>query len=549
MTTTPRRLAFALCLILSSALLCNAQEQGTKNGADAPAPVEPAAVTASGTAGKVAKFSGPSSLTNSIMTESGGKIGVNSASPAAVLHVTGPQPAPAAANGTNAAPALHVFGGKGGNTTGSGTTAGHGADINLIAGQGGNAPSGSTNGSGGNIFLLPGSSGTGGGAASLSGNVFLAPLNGAVALGTYTPPAGSKLYAVSSASDVAVILGENKHSQGEFNIGVRGLSLYGTGLWGNGATAGVQGYGKTGVFGSSTSGSGAGVKGDSVSGNGVHGHSQGTAGSGVFGENTGTSGVGVTGIAGAGRGVYGQSTSSSGVFGFSGSGDGVVGQSSTGYAGNFLGKAKVTGNFEVGGVESFGATTRQMLNLYNTTYAIGVQPFTFYFRTDSSFNWYKGGVHSNTAGSAGAGGTRLMNLTPAGELFVTGAVHAPGFLNSSDRNLKANFSTVNPRAVLDRLAAVPVQTWNYKGETVRHMGPMAQDFRAAFNLGVDDTGISTIDSAGVTMAAVQGLYQLSQEKDRQIEKLTAEAKTLRSELDELRARMLQLEEALKRQQK
>ena len=139
----------------------------------------------------------------------------------------------------------------------------------------------------------------------------------------------------------------------------------------------------------------------------------------------------------------------------------------------------------------------------------------------------------------------------AGNLVVTGSVTATNFANSSDRALKSGFATVNPRAVLDRLAALPVQTWSYKSEgaDVRHIGPMAQDFKAAFDLGADDKHISTVDAQGVTMAAVQGLYQLAQEKDRQIERLTEEAKGLRSELDDLRARMLQLEEALKRRQK
>src|SRR5262249_24529273 len=41
---------------------------------------------------------------------------------------------------------------------------------------------------------------------------------------------------------------------------------------------------------------------------------------------------------------------------------------------------------------------------------------------------------------------------------------------------------------------------------IRHMGPMAQDFRAAFGLGEDDTTISVVDEQGVALAAIQGLY-------------------------------------------
>lgn len=75
-----------------------------------------------------------------------------------------------------------------------------------------------------------------------------------------------------------------------------------------------------------------------------------------------------------------------------------------------------------------------------------------------------------------------------------------------------------------------MQTWSYKAEDngVRHMGPMAQDFRAAFNLGTDDKTISTVDTAGVTMAAIQGLYQMMQEKDRQIVQLQSELQQLKA---------------------
>ena len=50
----------------------------------------------------------------------------------------------------------------------------------------------------------------------------------------------------------------------------------------------------------------------------------------------------------------------------------------------------------------------------------------------------------------------------------------------------------------------------------RHLGPTAQDFRAAFGLGEDDTTISTVDEQGVALAAIQGLYAVVQAKDGRI---------------------------------
>jgi hypothetical protein len=69
----------------------------------------------------------------------------------------------------------------------------------------------------------------------------------------------------------------------------------------------------------------------------------------------------------------------------------------------------VNGNEAVRGSLSFGASTRQMVNLYNVDYGIGVQGGTQYFRTGEAFAWYAGGGHSNTQFDAG-GGTMQMVL-------------------------------------------------------------------------------------------------------------------------------------------
>jgi len=93
----------------------------------------------------------------------------------------------------------------------------------------------------------------------------------------------------------------------------------------------------------------------------------------------------------------------------------------------------------------------------------------------------------------------------------------------SDRQAKENIEPVDGRAVLGKLAAVPIATWNYKHQdaALRHIGPMAQDFYESFGVGRDDRHVSTIDADGVALAAIQGLYQLLQEKDAQIDALQA----------------------------
>ncbi len=77
---------------------------------------------------------------------------------------------------------------------------------------------------------------------------------------------------------------------------------------------------------------------------------------------------------------------------------------------------------------------------------------------------------------------------------------------------------------------VPILTWNYKtqDDSIRHLGPMAQDFRAAFELGEDEKHISTVDADGVALAAIQELYRMNLQKDERIRELMRELKELRA---------------------
>jgi hypothetical protein len=148
-------------------------------------------VEGSGTPGRIPKWVDATLIGDSVISENAGKIGIGQLSPAATLHVTGEQPAVSIDAGANAIALLQLSGGKGGNTTGAGVTAGAGADVSLLAGNGGDAPAGGVNGRGGGITLQPGSPGAGTGAAGQTGNVLLAPFGGNVGVGAANP--GSKL--------------------------------------------------------------------------------------------------------------------------------------------------------------------------------------------------------------------------------------------------------------------------------------------------------------------------------------------------------------------
>ena len=109
--------------------------------------------------------------------------------------------------------------------------------------------------------------------------------------------------------------------------------------------------------------------------------------------------------------------------------------------------------------------------------------------------------------------------------------------STSDRKLKEHFQDVDPRQLLEGLSKVPITTWNYKaqGNDIRHIGPMSQDFHATFQVGEDERHISTVDADGVALAAIQGLYEMVQERDAEMAQQQEEIETLRIELRQLRA--------------
>ncbi len=108
----------------------------------------------------------------------------------------------------------------------------------------------------------------------------------------------------------------------------------------------------------------------------------------------------------------------------------------------------------------------------------------------------------------------------------------------SDRNRKRDFAPVDVDEVLERVAALPITTWSYKHQdrAVRHIGPMAQDFKAAFQVGATDRMIFQIDADGVSLAAVQALH-------KRVEKLDAENAALRDTVSQLTRRLDALEAA------
>jgi hypothetical protein len=131
---------------------------------------------------------------------------------------------------------------------------------------------------------------------------------------------------------------------------------------------------------------------------------------------------------------------------------------------------------------------------------------------------------------AGGAGTNILILKPNGSATLWGTL-----AQGSDRAHKENIQPIDRQALLAKVAQMPITEWNYTTEQgVQHLGPMAQDFYAAFQLGADDKHITTIDEGGVALAAIQGLNQKLEQTQQAAKAKDAEIEDLKQSVDELK---------------
>jgi hypothetical protein len=115
----------------------------------------------------------------------------------------------------------------------------------------------------------------------------------------------------------------------------------------------------------------------------------------------------------------------------------------------------------------------------------------------------------------------------------------------SDADAKHAFEPVDPAEVLAKVAAMPVQRWSYKSQdaSVRHIGPTAQDFHAAFGVGDDPKGITTVDADGVALVAIQGLHAKVEHQAATIEAQRALIQAQQEAIESLTRRLEAVERA------
>lgn len=120
-------------------------------------------------------------------------------------------------------------------------------------------------------------------------------------------------------------------------------------------------------------------------------------------------------------------------------------------------------------------------------------------------------------------------LTTRGGAFLSG--NGTTWTNASDKNQKENFTPIDRAELLEKIAQLSIERWNYKDDDprVQHIGPVAQDFSALFGVGTDDKSISTIDPAGIALAAIQELHK----RTERITRLERELQDLRKQIREL----------------
>lgn len=110
-------------------------------------------------------------------------------------------------------------------------------------------------------------------------------------------------------------------------------------------------------------------------------------------------------------------------------------------------------------------------------------------------------------------GVQEFKVESNGNLTISGTL-----TELSDVNSKENITAVEGEMMLARLAKLPVAQWNYKSDAAKslHVGPMAQDFYAAFGLGRDERHIAPRDLAGVAVVGVKELHKQNLEQKAEI---------------------------------
>lgn len=132
-----------------------------------------------------------------------------------------------------------------------------------------------------------------------------------------------------------------------------------------------------------------------------------------------------------------------------------------------------------------------------------------------------------------SGGFRFWSSYPDSVAGVYMRHGQSGWSNYCDRNKKENFEPIDGEWLLSKIRNIPITKWSYKKTDPfeKYIGPMAQDFYAAFQLnGTDSLGINSISIDGVNMAGVIALEKRTSEIKATLQVLIDENRKLKEQL-------------------
>ncbi len=117
----------------------------------------------------------------------------------------------------------------------------------------------------------------------------------------------------------------------------------------------------------------------------------------------------------------------------------------------------------------------------------------------------------------------LLSLADSGDMILSGTL-----AQLSRRDSKEHFAGIDHQTMLTALKGLDISTWNYKhqADDERHLGPVAEEFYAAYGLGTDAEHIATSDMAAVALASSQALLFELEAKDQRITELEARLQRL-----------------------
>lgn len=164
-------------------------------------------------------------------------------------------------------------------------------------------------------------------------------------------------------------------------------------------------------------------------------------------------------------------------------------------------------------------------NSYRVAFFDSVNQGKLMLNCDSrNLNIFNSVIQAGAPGGSGGGGAYLS----------TGGT----WTNGSSRSFKDNFAAYHRDDLFRKISSMPLEFWEYRNSDERHIGPMAEDFSAAFDVGIiretdgqrENRYLAASDVAGVALAGVKELIQL-------VNELKEENQELKSRIEELETKV------------